>query len=125
MTTDAQKELCGKLDAPSYTADDYMVMAEAANEIRYLTARLEELEQAGRRTTPDREAWISVDERMPDENSVVLVAGWCFGRPKGERFVVIARRDGATFLNEETGDDLFPITHWMPLPAAPTSDKGD
>ncbi|CAJ3156025.1 Uncharacterised protein [Burkholderia pseudomallei] len=41
----AQKELCEKLDAPSYTADDYMVMAEAANEIRYLAKCVAALER--------------------------------------------------------------------------------
>lgn len=41
----AQKELCEKLDAPSYTADGYMVMAEAANEIRYLAECIAALER--------------------------------------------------------------------------------
>lgn len=45
--TDAQKELCEKLDAPSYTTDDYMVMAEAANEIRYLAGELLAAHNAG------------------------------------------------------------------------------
>ena len=50
MLTDAQKELCEMLEQPSYTADDYMTMMEAANEIRYL-AGLHHTES----TEPDRE----------------------------------------------------------------------
>ncbi|WP_250451151.1 hypothetical protein [Caballeronia sp. ATUFL_M2_KS44] len=43
---DARRELCSKLEAPSYTADDYELMAEAANEISYLAKRVEALERA-------------------------------------------------------------------------------
>jgi hypothetical protein len=39
MLTKAQQDLCERLEAPLYTADDYMAMQEAANEIRYLAAR--------------------------------------------------------------------------------------
>ena len=66
-----------------------------------------------------RAMWISVDERLPDDDSVVLVTAWQYGKPGGERFTMIARRTGAVFLNEESGDDLYTPTHWMPLPAAP------
>lgn len=41
MLTDEQKELCEKLEHPTYTADDYATMAEAAEEIRYLAELLE------------------------------------------------------------------------------------
>lgn len=43
--TEAQKQLCYFLEAPSYTSDDYQIMVEAANEIRYLAARVEEFER--------------------------------------------------------------------------------
>jgi hypothetical protein len=68
-----------------------------------------------------RDAWISVDDRMPDEDSVVLVSAWEYGKPDGKRFTLVARRSGSLFLNEETGDDLYTPTHWMPLPAAPAA----
>ena len=66
-----------------------------------------------------RATWISVDERLPDDDSVVLVTAWQYGKPGGERFTMIARRAGSVFLNEESGDDLYTPTHWMPLPEAP------
>jgi hypothetical protein len=68
-----------------------------------------------------RDAWISVDERMPDEDSVVLVSAWEYGKPDGKRFTLVARRSGSLFLNEETGDDLYTPTHWQPLPAPPAA----
>lgn len=46
--TNAQKELCELLEAPSYTPSDYQTMTEAANEIRYLAARVEELERTAK-----------------------------------------------------------------------------
>lgn len=48
MLTDAQKELCEKLDQPSYTSDDYMVMTEASIEIKYLAERVSALERAAK-----------------------------------------------------------------------------
>lgn len=68
-----------------------------------------------------RDAWISVDERLPDEDSVVLVSAWEYGKLDGKRFTLVARRSGSLFLNEETGDDLYTPTHWQPLPAPPAA----
>lgn len=59
----AQKELCEKLDAPSYTADDYMVMAEAANEIRYLAGCIAALERSEVSHAPDTDAHTSKSPR--------------------------------------------------------------
>ena len=82
------------------------------------------LELEGRRTTPDREAWISVDDRLPDDDSVVLISLWAYGKPDGERVIMIARFMNAEFLNEETGEEVYRPTHWMPLPTAPNGEKG-
>jgi hypothetical protein len=67
--------------------------------------------QAARRTMPDREAWISASERIPLPGTSEVLAwnseGWC------------------AVINPEYVSPAFPeYTHWMPLPAAPTSDKG-
>lgn len=69
--------------------------------------------------------WVSVTERLPDDDAVVLVSAWQYGKPGGERFTMIARRSGSVFLDEESGDDLYTPTHWMPLPAAPASSAGE
>jgi hypothetical protein len=100
--------------------DDMLKHAEAAlsylaacggfdQEVAILRAALD---QAARRTTPDREAWISASERVPMPSTSEVLAwnseGWC------------------AVVNPEYVSPAFPeYTHWMPLPTAPTSDKGD
>jgi hypothetical protein len=66
-----------------------------------------------------RAAWISVADRLPDDDSVVLVSAWQYGKPEGKRITIIARRSGSVFVNEESGEELCTPTHWRPLPAAP------
>ncbi|MBU9236712.1 DUF551 domain-containing protein [Burkholderia multivorans] len=79
-----------------------------------------------RRTTPDREAWISVSERLPEPDEPVLahngkwtgVAAWM----SGDYLEPIERWQDE---HREFIELLGPaVTHWMPLPTAPTSDKG-
>ncbi|WP_161935570.1 DUF551 domain-containing protein [Burkholderia pseudomallei] len=77
--------------------------------------------QAGRRTTTDREAWISADERLPEDDQVVLVAIWAYNKPDDERIILIARFIGSEFLNEATGEEMYRPTHWMLLPTTPTA----
>jgi hypothetical protein len=64
---------------------------------------------------------MSVDDRLPDEDAVVLVSAWEYGKPGSKRFTLIARRCGSLFLNEESGDELYTPTHWMQLPEAPAA----
>ncbi|ABO57463.1 DUF551 domain-containing protein [Burkholderia vietnamiensis] len=67
--------------------------------------------KAARRTTTDREAWISVDESLPEPGACDVLA-W---NNEGWHAVV----------HSEYVSPAFPeYTHWMPLPTAPTSDKG-
>lgn len=86
------------------------------------------LQQAARRTTPDREAWISVDERLPEEGQDVAfvvkaakgsIQDYLNGRVLGGRFMIVSGHP--TFTVPGVG---FNASHWMPLPTAPTSDKG-
>ncbi|HDR8938775.1 TPA: DUF551 domain-containing protein [Burkholderia vietnamiensis] len=75
--------------------------------------------QAARRTTPDREAWISVDERLPEAHTFWLV---CAETDEGLT-VQSMYFDGKNWIHE--GEPTFchsymlRPTHWMPLPAAP------
>lgn len=66
--------------------------------------------------------WISVEERMPDCNGDVLVSGrygmavayLCYGRfePGGVT---------ATYDMSGVSLDIGTVTHWMPLPAPPST----
>ncbi|WJN74414.1 DUF551 domain-containing protein [Burkholderia anthina] len=86
-----------------------------------------EVWQAARRTTPDREAWISVDERLPDEGqAIAFVVHW-----PGDEFLH-GRVFGGTFHSYGGKMPTFSVpgigfkaTHWMPLPTAPNGEKGD
>ncbi|WP_254223015.1 DUF551 domain-containing protein [Burkholderia multivorans] len=67
---------------------------------------------AARRTTPDREAWISVSESVPQTADFVLAVNK-LGAIKCAQY----------WHGEWIG--MGGVTHWMPLPAAPTSDQGE
>ncbi|ABO54159.1 DUF551 domain-containing protein [Burkholderia vietnamiensis] len=75
--------------------------------------------KAARRTTTDREAWISVDERLPEAHTFWLV---CAETDEGLT-VQSMYFDGKNWIHD--GEPTFchsymlRPTHWMPLPAAP------
>lgn len=58
--------------------------------------------------------WISVEERLPEENKNYLTYGVFL--PLGVKAMDMYRFDGTKWL---TSADVE-ITHWMPLPAPPT-----
>lgn len=67
------------------------------------------------------EGWISVDDRLPEHEDVVMLSGHEANDPaRNRRFIVIGvfHREG-TFHTVEEGDEFYPPTHWMPLPATP------
>lgn len=97
--------------------------------------------QAARRTTPDREAWQPIETAPKDGRTLLL------GYPNacGKWRTVRGQWMSQNYINEywEDPDNVEPgwfetpdnaeeppncwgidPTHWMPMPAAPTSDKG-
>ncbi|HEF4752191.1 DUF551 domain-containing protein [Burkholderia multivorans] len=68
--------------------------------------------KAARCTTPDREGWISVSESVPQTADFVLAVNK-LGAIKCTQY----------WHGEWIG--MGGVTHWMPLPAAPTSDQGE
>ena len=66
--------------------------------------------------------WIDVDKELPDIGKWVLIRVVC-----GDYFNIeqgMYRGDG-NWMNcwcATRNKDLYPITHWMPLPAPPSND---
>lgn len=66
--------------------------------------------------------WISVADRLPSEDSEVIVSGWAYNDPARGRFVTHADFSDGQFKPVGAADEydaLHPPTHWMPMPAAP------
>ncbi|MDN7433665.1 DUF551 domain-containing protein [Burkholderia multivorans] len=99
------------------------------HEIDAIVRYIEALEQeAARRTTPDREAWISVDEKLPacDRKAGTLGVEVLIypAMETGERTAFFGRRISQKPMFYRYGAPVHGVTHWMPLPPAPTSDQG-
>lgn len=72
----------------------------------------------------ERERWIPVEERLPEEKVNVLVAGFAYNDPKRGYWQAI----GARWDNRwaEDAEDVaywqrHPVTHWKPLPQGPNT----
>lgn len=71
----------------------------------------------------DKQKWIPVTERLPNEENVLVCAGGCVG----EAFLI----KGNFYWQECAGDEYWcegdciieGVTHWMPLPPAPEDVK--
>ena len=69
--------------------------------------------------------WISVEDRLPEENQSVWVYGGDSYESYGMAFAIYSDGqfyDGQVCTDKEFNSD---VTHWMPLPPAPTADKED
>jgi len=71
---------------------------------------------------PDRDGgWISVDERLPEKETSVLV--WATWDGSDDQILVADWRDweGAPIWHDSMNGEyrIHGITHWMPLPEAP------
>jgi len=61
-------------------------------------------------------AWISVEDRLPEDGSMVLTYGW-WEYPDSMRYV----GETETWYDQEGNwpDGSSPVTHWQPLPPPP------
>ena len=62
--------------------------------------------------------WISVEERLPEENAEVLC---CCKMQKGDVYYTLGvnYRNGWSFDNDPYAEHDQTVTHWMPLPEPP------
>ena len=69
--------------------------------------------------------WISVEDGLPASDiSRCLVCCVASGEIQLAS-VVLGTISGATFRYEDDNDWISGVTHWMPLPAPPTTQKGN
>ncbi|MDF3115828.1 DUF551 domain-containing protein [Burkholderia semiarida] len=77
--------------------------------------------------TPDREAWISVDEKLPTCNRKAGTLGVEVliypAMQTGERTAFFGRRISQKPTFYRYGAPVHGVTHWMPLPDEPTPRK--
>ena len=71
--------------------------------------------------------WIKWEDREPEPGKQILISGFNHNRPGAGRWVDAVWYDGLDFYDEEDDMDckndpvdLYPPTHWMSLPQAPT-----
>ena len=82
------------------------------------------LELEGCRTTPDREAWISTQDRKPAQNQSVAFVVEAENGSSQEH--LHGRVLGGTYHPDRgfsTPGIGFRASHWMPLPTAPNGEK--
>jgi hypothetical protein len=56
--------------------------------------------------------WQLVTPASPPEQALIAITGWYQGKPGAGRWIAFARRVGPKFFSDETGEELFPPTHW-------------
>ncbi|WP_433963120.1 DUF551 domain-containing protein [Pseudomonas kurunegalensis] len=60
-------------------------------------------------------------DRIPDQGQRVLVYSPDLRVMSAQYFMhEPGLHDGDTGFCDESGDDIFPVTHWQPLPSPPT-----
>ena len=87
-----------------------------AGAIRKLQAKDQALKVAADRIAELESAWISVDERLPEPNRIVLIDGG-IGHITNDGFWYTDTAQDAGRLIQ------WKVTHWMPLPLPPTEGK--
>jgi hypothetical protein len=74
--------------------------------------------KAAEQRARDVREWIPVSERLPDDNTKVIVHGGIAYIRKGEWFTLTGERFPGKPIQ-------WPVTHWMPLPEPPAIRSGE
>ncbi|MBR8279749.1 hypothetical protein [Burkholderia vietnamiensis] len=125
---------CAECGMPCRTGEYHpyaaCLMFKACNNSDTVRGNLQDVLDAGRRTTPDRDAWQPI-ETAPKFGDPIDIWGR-YGRTPNCVWGKPTYVGGVRWVHEAGYDSNGPVfeivvdpTHWMPLPAAPTSDKGD
>lgn len=74
----------------------------------------------------ERDAWISVDERLPAKGQDVIVLYWPYNNRENAQVAGTAHHVEGVFYDED-GNDMHPPSHWMPfvLPAIAAQQPAD
>lgn len=63
--------------------------------------------------------WLPI-ESAPVDDTLILVSLWANNEPDGTRRCSIAHRFGVDdYWTDDAGNEIYPPTHWMPLPQSP------
>lgn len=65
--------------------------------------------------------WISVDDRLPERDTDVLV----FGEHMNTQVGFLFSSNELWFLTLMDMDEIVDVTHWMPLPEPPETGSGN
>lgn len=82
--------------------------------VAFILAEVESL--APSQAQPTERQWISVEERLPENNGEVIILYWPYDNKENERVVGQAHFLGGEFFECETGNNHHWPSHWMPLP---------
>lgn len=64
--------------------------------------------------------WISVENELPLEGTLVLATGFDYGDESKKRHYVVAMRiDEYWYDEDDVNREFTHLTHWMPLPEPP------
>jgi hypothetical protein len=95
-------------------------MVKGGKSVNWLAERIE---REVRASIASPTGWIPVSERLPASDEMVQFwdGWWCYGKrgdtdPESRQWLDFSSRD-------RDGDprDTYEVTHWMPLPSAPTT----
>lgn len=97
-----------------------LASAEPFDKACLLVLKLEAENAELQRQLSERE-WQPID--TSPEDCDILVLGNNYGDATKGWHCMVARRDGSTVIDTAEGNELAFITHWMPLPPAPSQEE--
>lgn len=102
-------------EAMNYEGDFADTVKGCAEALHHIADRAAATSAAG-------QAWVSVDDRLPEDDTEVIVLYWPYDNRENKQVAGHAHfYDGCFFA--EDWNPHHPPSHWMPMPAIPTDDR--